>query len=379
MKPILKKLLSESQFDQLRDAHLFFKTSKANQLINSGQTASFKFAARAKPIASAYYALLSRQFRREERAVLAGKAKYHSDLRENDANIFLMRRNVHRLEKGLTMQPRRAIFAKNYILETVNVYRKLVAEPARSLESSGDSLTWAYDVFTEYFATVDPDPVVDHAREIFGKCSVPAVNCVSDRKRIPYKRILDEQPVSYEQMERLAIRRRSVRWFEQKPVPRQLLDKAFTIAGLSPSACNRQPFRFLVFDDSELVSEVASLPGGTSGFKHNIPVMVVILGTLDAFYSEKDRHVPYIDGSLAAMSFAFALETLGLGSCIFNWPDVDSHEIRAEKVLALKPYERPIFFMGVGYPDPEAKVAYSQKRPLEVIREYNPSINQTLR
>lgn len=375
MKTILRKMLSEDQFDQLRDARLFFKTSKANQLFSSGHTAGLKFASRAKPIASAYYSLLSRQFMREERAVLSGRAKYHADLRDDDANVFLMRRNVHRLEKGLTMQPRRPVFAKNYILETVNVYRKIVAEPSRSLETSGDLLTWAYDVMTEYFATVAPDPIVDHAREIFQECPIPLASYDLGKKRIPYKRILDEQPVSYEQMEKLAIKRRSVRWFEQKPVPRELLYKAFTVAGLSPSACNRQPFRFLVFDDPEAVKEVASLPGGTSGFKHNIPVMVVILGTLDAFYNEKDRHVPYIDGSLAAMSFAYALETLGLGSCIFNWPDVHSHEIRAEKVLGLKPYERPIFFMGVGYPDPEATVAFSQKRPLEVIREFNPPIN----
>ena len=375
MKPILKKILTESQFARLRDAHLFYKTSKASQFISSGQTAGLKLASQARPMASAYYSLLSRQFQREERAVLSGLAKYHADLKEDDANVFLMRRNVHRLEKGLTMRPRRPVFAKDYILETVNVYRKIVAEPSRSLETTGDSLNWGYDVLTAYFEAAAPDPVVDHAREAFEKCPPPAESCAGGGKRIPYKRILDEHPVDYEQLKKLAIKRRSVRWFEQKAVPRDLLDKAFTVAGLSPSACNRQPFRFLVFDDPETVEDVAALPGGTSGFKQNIPVMVVILGTLDAFYDEKDRHVPYIDGSLAAMSFALALETLGLGSCIFNWPDVDRHEIRATNVLGLKPYERPIFFMGVGYPEPEATVAYSQKRPLEVIREYNPPIN----
>lgn len=375
MKPLLKKLLSESQLDRARDTRLFFQTSKASRLATSTQSSGFKLASRAKPLASAYYSLLSGKFRREERAVLAGLAKYHAELQENDANIFLMRRNVHRLEKGLSMQPRRPVFAKDYILETVNVYRKIVAEPHRSQESSADSLIWAYDVLSAYFDAVSTDPVVDHAREIFAKCSAPSGNCAGDRKRVPYKRNLDENPVSFEQLEQLAIKRRSVRWFEQKPVPRELLDKAFTVAGLSPSACNRQPFRFLVFDDPDTVDKVASLPGGTAGFKHNIPVMVVILGTLDAFYNEKDRHVPYIDGSLAAMSFAFALETLGLGSCIFNWPDIESHEKRAEKVLGLKPYERPVFFMGVGYPDPNALVAYSQKRPLEVMRQYNPPIN----
>ena len=374
MKTLVKSILPEDQLNRLRDARLFFKESGASRLATSARTTGLKFASQAKPLASAYYSLLSQQFQREERAVLHGIAKYHAELQEDDANIFLMRRNVHRLEKGLLMRPRRPVFAKDYILETVNVYRKIVAEPVRSEESSAESLHWAYDVLGEYFSVVAADPVLDQAREVFEKCPVPTGDCAGG-ERIPYKRNLDEHPVSFEQLEQLSIKRRSVRWFEQKPVPRKLLDKAFTVAGLSPSACNRQPFRFLVFDDPEMVSTVASLPGGTPGWKHNIPVMVVVLGTLDAFYSEKDRHVIYIDGSLAAMSFSYALETLGLSSCICNWPDLEKHERAAEKVLGLKPYERPIMFLAVGYPDPDALVAYSQKRPLEVMREYNPPIN----
>ncbi|WP_338240846.1 nitroreductase family protein [Aurantiacibacter hainanensis] len=375
MKPLVKKMLSDHHVDRLRDARLFFRESGTSRLATSAQTAFWKLSSRMKPLASAYYSLLSWKFQREERGVLLGIAKYHAELQENDANIFLMRRNVHRLEKGLLMRPRRPVFAKDYILETVNVYRKIVADPARSQERSLDSLRWGYDVLQEYFNAVGSDPVVDHAREVFEQCPAPEDGCVDTVKRIPYKRLLDENPVTYEQLEKLAVKRRSVRWFEQKPVPRELLDKAFTVAGLSPSACNRQPFRFLVFDDPDVIDTVASLPGGTSGFKHNIPVIVIVLGTLDAFYDEKDRHVPYIDGSLAAMSFSYALETLGLASCIFNWPDLEAHERRAEKVLGLKGYERPVFFMGVGYPDPDAMVAYSQKRPLDVMREYNPPVN----
>lgn len=375
MNSIVKRILPEHQVDRLRDARLFFRESGASRLATSAQTAGMKFASQLKPLASAYYALLSSKFQREERAVLLGRAKYHEELQENDANVFLMRRNVHRIEKGLLMKPRRSVFAKDYILETVNVYRKIVAEPFRSEESSLDSLRWGYDVLREYFSVVDGDPVVDHAREVFEKCSAPDGSEADTTNRVPYLRDLDNIPVKYEQLEQLAIKRRSVRFFEQKPVPRELLDKAFNLAGLSPSACNRQPYRFLVYDDPEIVETVASLPGGTIGFKHNIPVIVIILGTWDAFYSEKDRHVPYIDGSLAAMSFSYALETLGLGACIFNWPDIEAHEKRAERVLGLKGYERPIFFMGVGYPDPEAMVAYSQKRPLDVMREYNSPID----
>mgnify|MGYP006404567179 CR=1 FL=1 len=375
MKTLVKNFLPVSQVDRLRDARHLFRESNTARIATSAQTSGLRFASLAKPLASAYYSILSWQFQREERAVLAGLAKYHAALQEDDANVFLMRRNVHRLEKGLLMQPRRPIFAKDYILETVNVYRKIVAEPTRSAESTAESLQWGYDVLSEYFAVTSPDPVIDHARGVFEKCPPPPGKC-SNIKRVPYKRMLNEHPVTYEQLEQLALKRRSVRWFEQKPVPRDLLDKAFTVAGLSPSACNRQPFRFLVYDDPEIVEKVASLPGGTIGWKQNIPVMVVVLGSLDAFYSEKDRHVIYIDGSLAAMSFSYALETLGLSSCICNWPDIEAHEARAQKVLGLEAYERPVFFMAVGYPDPEAKVAYSQKRPLEVMREYNPPIDR---
>ncbi|RMA41610.1 nitroreductase [Rhodophyticola porphyridii] len=368
-------MLSKSQIDRLRDARLLFRDSGAVRLATSAQTSGLRIASSAKPLATAYYSLLSRQFQREERAVLLGLAKYHAELQEDDANVFLMRRNIHRLEKGLSMRPRRPVFAKDYILETVNVYRKVVDAPERSAESSADSLHWAFDVLSEYFRVVAEDPVLDHARKVFDKCPAPTERSAAG-DRIPYKRNLDEHPVSFEQLEQLAIKRRSVRWFEQKPVPRELLDKAFGLAGLSPSACNRQPFRFLVFDDPEMIATVSSLPGGTIGWKHQIPVMIAIVGSLDAFYSEKDRHVIYIDGGLAAMSFSYALETLGLSSCICNWPDIESHERRAEKVLGLKGYERPVMFMAVGYPDPDAMVAYSQKRPLEVMRTYNPPIKK---
>ncbi len=93
-------------------------------------------------------------------------------------------------------------------------------------------------------------------------------------QRIPYKRNTDEpSPVNYEDLLKLAYRRRSVRWYLQKPVPRELIDRALAVATLSPSACNRQPFEFHIFDDPDVVKKVASIPMGTKGFSHNFPVI----------------------------------------------------------------------------------------------------------
>ena len=100
MRTLVKSMLTENQVDRLRDARLLFKSSRAARLTTSVQTSGLKFASLAKPLTTAYYSLLSWRFQREERAVLQGIAKYHAELQEDDANVFLMRRNVHRIERA---------------------------------------------------------------------------------------------------------------------------------------------------------------------------------------------------------------------------------------------------------------------------------------
>lgn len=175
----------------------------------------------------------------------------------------------------------------------------------------------------------------------------------------------------YEDLLELATRRRSVRWFRDEPVPREAIRKAVDVASLSPSACNRQPFEFRVFDDPELVERVGALPAGTKGFAHNFPAIIVLVGELRNYYGERDRHLIYIDASLAAMSFVFAAETLGLSTCCINWPDIEEYEQEADNVLGLEPDQRPVMFIAVGYPDPDGMVAYSQKKPNRQICRFN--------
>ena len=79
----------------------------------------------------------------------------------------------------------------------------------------------------------------------------------------------------------------------------------------------------------------------------------------------------YIDGALAAMSFVLALETLGLSSCMINWPDVEQQERKLARLLHLEPDERPVMQIAIGYPDPLGLVPYSGKKSLERIRRYN--------
>ncbi|ARA94414.1 hypothetical protein AWN76_015475 [Rhodothermaceae bacterium RA] len=328
-----------------------------------------RLAAQSGRISSFYYALFDRSFDREHRAVLVGRLAWEESKQAAGKTSSLLRRNIHRLEKGLLMRPRRPIFALDYIGETFAFYESAIQSDG-SVSITGEELHWAYDVLSEYFSVTGSHPRIDPLRERFQSLPVPPG--VNGQPWRPYKRDLSKPPsVGYEDLLALAWRRRSVRWFLPEPVPRELIEKAIEVAKLSPSACNRQPFQFRVFDDPNLVPEVASLPGGTAGFSHQFPAIVVLVGELRNYYGERDRHLIYIDASLAAMSFVFACETLGLGTCCINWPDIEEDEKRADEVLQLEPDQRPIMFIAVGFPDPEGMVAYSQKKPNSQICRYN--------
>lgn len=324
-------------------------------------------------LSSAYYSLFNSPFRRETHGVMFGRQKYVEETRLPQTSQFLLRRNVHRLEKGLISRPRRTTFAVSYIEETVNAFVRTLEGNSDYIEASSE-LRWAHDVLEDYFEANASHPIIDKAKDTF-EAAISSAKHESEepeQRLAPYCRDLDSpNPVTYEAFMKLANRRRSVRWYEQRPVPRELIDQAIAAAALSPSACNRQPFEFRIFDDPKMIQRVSSIPGGTVGFNENFPVIVVLIGKLRAYFAERDRHLIYIDGSLAAMSFMFALETLGLSSCSINWPDVTDKERKMKAVLNLDPDERPIMLISLGYPDPKGMVPYSQKKPLNQLRTYN--------
>lgn len=319
-------------------------------------------------LSTLYYLLLNKSFYRENRAVLAGKVKYINDIQKNRENYFLLVRNIHRIEKGLLMRPRRNVFGKDYIEETMVCFEGVINNS--NLDFENPQLKWFNDVLENYFEAINSDPLLSKLKIDFEKIKVKVSNSKSSLKSIPYFR-KEFTNISYEDFYKLTKIRRSVRWFSSKSVERSIIDKAILAAIQSPSACNRQPFEYRIIDDPELINKIVELPMGTKGYSHSIPVMIVAIGNLDAYFDERDRHLIYIDSSLANMTLMLALETLGLSSVPINWPDIENREKQMDNFFNLKPYQRTIMCMGVGYPDPEGMVAFSEKRSLDQIRRYN--------
>ncbi len=309
-------------------------------------------------------------FSREQHAFIKAKYHYYNSLNKSTMSKAAMRRNTHRLEKALLMQPRREIFALDYIGRTVDMYMRRVQQYNDDEDKLDRSeLEWAHDVLSNYFKAIKPNALTERLRAKFESADFTVS---SSEEKSPYLRGAPKpSPVKYEDLMALSMRRRSVRWYLQKKVPHELIDKALLIARQSPSACNRLPYEFRIYDDPELVRKIAATPMGTAGYHQNIPVIIVVVGKLNYYFSSRDRHAIYTDASLAIMAFMYALETLGLASGPINWPDFEPLEIKLQKMLGLAVDERPIMLLSLGYPDPEAKVAFSQKKSLDALRSYN--------
>ena len=317
-----------------------------------------------------YYGLMNRAFDRETRAVMAGRQVFERNRQAPEETSSILRRNTHRLEKGLLMRPRRSIFALDYIEETVNAYVFLVNREHKGNTDRSNEIKWAHDVLTEYFRVTQSHPKIQPLRQTFEAHHKSEADAAD--MSIPYRRASKSFHIpSFDALHDLARQRRSVRWFQDKPVDRDLVYQALEVATQAPSACNRQPFFIRLFDDPELIRQVAVLPGGTKGFAQNFPMVAVVIGELRNYYSERDRHLIYIDSSLAVMGFIFALETLGLSSCCINWPDLDDAENKARKVLRLEPDQRPIMFLAIGHADPDGLVAFSQKKSPRELARFN--------
>lgn len=315
-----------------------------------------------------WYGFFSGVFSHEIAMYVKARLVYYRGMEGAQGNMPLLRRNIHRLEKGLLMVPRKPVFAVDYISETVSEYLKVKQNfPESSV------LDWADDVLTSYFSVVAPHPVADCARERYFQNRTKPAGCALEFVPFQAEALVEERRRELEDsLNELLARRKSVRVFQAGRIPaRDLIDKAVLMASNSPSSCNRQPFEFRFFDDPALVKQLSAIPGGAKGFSAGIPVLCAVVGKMDVSPSPGDRHLIYIDGSLAAMTLMLALESLGVATCALNWPDNHDLESAFRKVVDMEEYERPIMLMAIGYADDAGLVAFSRRKSLDEIRKYN--------
>lgn len=144
-----------------------------------------------------------------------------------------------------------------------------------------------------------------------------------------------------------------------RPVEPEKLNRILEAARLAPSACNAQPWRFVVVTDAELSVKVGKATAGLgmNKFAKNAPVHILLVeesANLTSFLGSKikDKYFPLIDIGIAAAHIALAAEAEGLGSCILGWFD----EKELKRLTGIPENKRVLLDITIGYPTKPKRV-----------------------
>ena len=175
---------------------------------------------------------------------------------------------------------------------------------------------------------------------------------------------------SHAMLELMSVRQ-SERKYLDKPVGKEKLDRIVEAGRLSPSACNGQPWKFIVVDDPALRLEVAGATESKvlnmNGFVRQAPVLIVIVREKSNFTSRagdliKKKDYSLIDIGIATASMVYQAFAEGLGTCIIGWFD----ESRIMKILGIPKSKKVELVLTVGYTENNIRKK-SRKPPEEVI------------
>lgn len=150
--------------------------------------------------------------------------------------------------------------------------------------------------------------------------------------------------------------RQSTRAYDTtRSVDREIIARVLDAARLAPSACNAQPWHFIVVDDPELKHKVADAASarllGMNHFTKQAPVHIVVVEEKVNLSSGigglvKDKHFAFLDIGIAAAHICLAAASEGLGSCILGW----FAESKIKKLLNIPDSKRVVLDIVVGYP-----------------------------
>jgi len=168
-------------------------------------------------------------------------------------------------------------------------------------------------------------------------------------------------------------RRQSIRKYQPRKVPREVIDRCLEAARLAPSACNSQPWSFVVADTEPLRGELAQAAFhgvyGINRFAMQAPVLVAVLTERSKFMAALAgtfRGVQYslVDIGIACAFISLAAEAEGVGLCLLGWFD----EPAVKNVLGLPGNARVDIMISMGYSAADKTTAKVRKPPLETWR-----------
>jgi nitroreductase len=172
----------------------------------------------------------------------------------------------------------------------------------------------------------------------------------------------------------LILSRQSDRRYSASPIEKDKLDRIIEAGRMSPSACNAQPWKFIVVNDPDLVLKVADAASakllGMNSFVAQAPLIIVIVREKPNMSSKvgatiKNKDYSLFDIGIASENICLQAKAEGIGSCIIGWFD----EKMIRKLLGIPGSKRVELIITLGYSLSEQRE--KRRKPPEETVSYN--------
>jgi len=193
--------------------------------------------------------------------------------------------------------------------------------------------------------------------------------------------------------------RRSVRFFDSRPVPQEMIERAVRTASSAPSGAHRQPWRFVCISEPETKRSIriaaekeeqknyggrmppewlqALQPIGTTWEKpylETVPWIVVVFAEMHGHASDGSKQKNYYvreSVGIACGLFIAALHNMGL-STLTHTPSPMNF---LTAILGRPNHERPYILFPVGYAADDCTVPNLRRKPLSEVAVFNPVVH----
>lgn len=173
----------------------------------------------------------------------------------------------------------------------------------------------------------------------------------------------------------LVNQRQSVRKFDNlREIEKDNIERILEAGRLSPSACNSQPWTFVVVDEPDLRKKVAKATHSTlinlNGFVIDSTLLIVIVLEKPKLVTQigssiKNKEYPLIDIGIAASQMCLQAQYDGVGSCMLGWFD----EKKIKNLLQIPSKKTIGLIIALGYPVENYHQRLKIRKPIsEVVR-----------
>lgn len=150
-------------------------------------------------------------------------------------------------------------------------------------------------------------------------------------------------------------KRRSIREYKDRPIPKELLEKIVDAARFAPTARNVQPWEFIVITNLQTLKKIANL-AENGRFVAGAKACIAVFCKDTKYYLE--------DGCAATQNILLAATTQGIASC---WVAGDKKPYCSQisGLLNVPASFKLVSLIALGYPESEDSFRIADKRSLD--------------